>query len=84
MTHNDAGRKVFPEEVLVIGDNYGKDCLGALQAGMAGAWLRRPEGEQVALVAGVQPDPRVASITSLTEDALAAAGVVLAAPAAGL
>lgn len=38
------GQPLVAQEVMVIGDNFSKDVLGAVNCGMRAAWLRREGG----------------------------------------
>jgi putative hydrolase of the HAD superfamily len=58
---------VPPASVVHVGDRYGADALGAVQAGLTGVWLDRPGAEPDGRVPHGAPDPRVQVVSSLAE-----------------
>ncbi len=56
-----------PSSVVHVGDRYGADALGAVEAGLTGVWLDRPGAEPDGRAPFGEPDPRVSVISSLVE-----------------
>eukprot|EP00039_Didymoeca_costata_P025841 m.14389 g.14389 ORF g.14389 m.14389 type:complete len:503 (+) comp5076_c0_seq1:91-1599(+) len=72
------GHTITGDEVLIIGDNYEKDILGALGAHMHAAWIRRPEGQEPLPTPpdGDRPLDGVISISRLHLEDLESAGLI--------
>lgn len=69
------GRQVCSHEVLVIGDNYGKDVVGAQNAQMHAGWLRRAPGEQFPCDPALKAGEGVIELSGLDSAQIAGAGL---------
>ena len=58
---------VPPASVVHVGDRYGADALGAVEAGLTGVWLDRPGAEPDGRAPQGALDPRVRVISSLAQ-----------------
>ena len=52
-----------PHEVMYIGDNYEKDMLGALGAGLRAVWVNR--SDKVQPTSGQKPERTVRNLSEL-------------------